>query len=229
MSTSDDAYARLRAQTASTTRSATREEAVRRGPERARRLALRLLDDGLARLPPGRPRWDCEAGCAMCCHLRVAATAAEVFGLLDYLARTLDGDQLDALRQRVEATAGRVHGLQPGQRLTTNIACPVLVDGCCSGYAGRPLNCRAYHSLDVDACRASFDRPEDMALGHLQDAAVARVNEGVQRGFIDALGETGLDGTQYELATALAEAIADPGRRAEFLAGRVAFVQAIRL
>lgn len=229
MSASDDAYARLRAQTASATRTATLAEVRGRGPERARRLALRLLDEGLARLPPARPSWDCRAGCAMCCHLRVAATAAEVFGLVDYLARTLPAERVDALRERISATAAQVHALQPGARLTTNLACPVLVDGRCSGYAGRPLNCRAYHSLDVEACRASFEHPEDMSLGHPQDAAVARVNEGVQRGFIDALADAGLDDTQYELATALAEAFEHPERREAFLAGGIAFTTALRL
>lgn len=229
MNPPNDSLALLRAQVAQRTREKTLVEARGRGPDRARRLALRLLDEELARLPPRPHAPACAAGCAMCCHLRVAATPAEVFGLLDYLVKSLSAAGWQEMRGRIAATAQEVHALAPGALLVTNIACPVLEAGRCAGYAGRPLNCRAYHSLDLQACERSFARPEDLALGHPQDAAVARVNEGVQRGFIDAQAGARLDAAQYELATALAEAVDDPAARQRFERGEGAFRRALRL
>ena len=199
-----------------------------RGPERARRQVLRGLQQALDRLPPG-PKPACAAGCALCCHLRVAVTPVEVFGLLDHLRANATSDAFEALSVRVAQAAAQVHALAPAQRLATNIACPVLVDGRCGGYSARPFNCRAYHSLDLAACEASFARPEDSSLGHPQDAAVARVHEGTQAGFLQALRGAGLDAAQYELATALAEAMADPAARRRFEAGGQAFLKAVRL
>ncbi|MCG6118407.1 MAG: YkgJ family cysteine cluster protein [Aquimonas sp.] len=219
----------LRAQAQSSAdESSSRELLAGRGPERARRQVLRSLQQALDRLPPG-PKPACAAGCALCCHLRVAVTPVEVFGLLDHLRANATPEGFAALAARVEQTAARVHALQPAQRLATNIPCPVLVDGRCSGYSGRPLNCRAYHSLDLAACETSFARPEDASLGHPQDAAVARVHEGTQAGFLQALRGAGLDAAQYELATALAEALVDPAARRRFEAGGQAFLKAVRL
>lgn len=229
MNPPNDSLAQLRAQVAQRIRDKTATEARARGPDRARRLALRLLDEELARLPPRPHAPACAAGCAMCCHLRVAATPVEVFGLLDYLVKSQSAAGWQAMRGRIAATARDVHALAPRALLVTNLPCPVLEEGRCAGYAGRPLNCRAYHSLDVAACERSFARPDDLSLGHPQDAAVARVNEGLQRGFIDAQAGAGLDAAQYELATALEEAIDDPGARQRFANGERAFLRALRL
>lgn len=229
MNPPNDSLARLRAQVAHRTQEKTLAEARGRGPDRARRLALRLLDDELGRLPPRPHAPACAEGCAMCCHLRVAATPAEVFGLLDYLVKKLSAAQWQAMRERIEGTAATLHALPADSLLVSNIPCPVLEEGRCAGYAGRPLNCRAYHSLDLSACERSFARPGDMSLGHPQDAAVARVNEGLQRGFIDAQAGAGFDAAQYELVTALAEALADPGARGRFDGGARAFQRALRL
>jgi hypothetical protein len=188
-----------------------------------------LLDEELARLPPRPHAPACAAGCAMCCHLRVAVTPLEVFGLLDYLLKSLSAHDWQSMRGRIADTAREVHALPHQALLVTNIPCPVLEDGRCAGYAGRPLNCRAYHSLDLAACERSFAQPDDLTLGHPQDAAVARVNEGVQRGFLDAQSSAGLDAEQYELATALAEAIDDPGARPRLNRGERAFRKALRL
>lgn len=205
---------------------ATRETVHDKDPDQARRRALRLLDEQLGRIPrEDRSPVACRAGCNFCCHLRVMATPPEVFGLLDYLQATLAADAFEAFRQRVEAAAERVGSLAPEQLLATNIACPVLVDGFCSGYAARPFNCRSYHSLDRDACEASFNDPGNQALQHPQFTAVARVHEGVQAGFIAGLKESGYDARQYELVTALHEALEDPASRERFENGEKTFLR----
>ena len=198
--------------------------AGRRGPEHARRSALRRLDAELARVPAsGRGPVACAAGCDLCCHLRVAATPAEVFGLLDYLRSAFDGDWFASFRARVAEAGARLAGLTRAEVLATNLPCPVLVDGRCAGYAARPLNCRAYHSLDRDACQRSFDNPGDPALGHPQYGAVARVHEGVQAGFAAGVRAAGFDASEVELVTALAEALDDEEAAGRFGRGERAF------
>jgi hypothetical protein len=214
----------LRIEVRERSRRGSREAAARQGPEAARRDVLRLLDEQLRRLPAAeRSPVACRAGCSMCCHLRVMATPAEVYGLLDYLAGTLSPQAFAEFRERVAAARARIMALPAAEVLTTNLACPLLVDGHCSGYAARPLNCRSYHSLDLAACQRAFERPTDTSLGHPQYAAVARVHEGLQGGFIEGQAESGYDSAQHELVTALDEALSDPEARSRFLAGKQAF------
>ena len=198
--------------------------ASRRGPEQARRSVLRRLDAELGRVPASdRGPVACAAGCDLCCHLRVMTTPVEVFGLLDYLRSAFDASWFDGFRARVAAAASRLAGLTRSEVLATNLPCPVLVDGRCAGYAARPLNCRAYHSLARDACERSFDAPGDSSLGHPQYASVARVHEGVQAGFVSGLRGAGFDASEVELVTALAEALDDEDCAARFDRGERAF------
>lgn len=144
------------------------------------------------------------------------ATPAEVFGVLDFLKAQLDAAAFAEFKDRVMNSARRLDGVPREKVLATNLPCPVLVDGRCSAYAARPFNCRAYHSLDRDACQQSFDDPDNPALKHPQYGAVARVHEGAQAGHIAGLADAGYDHTQYELVTALAEALDDPEARKRF-------------
>lgn len=209
-------------------------EAVPRGMERGdvealRRRTLKVLDAKLVEVPrKSRARIACARGCAMCCHLRVMATPAEVLGLVAYIQGSLAEDAFAALAARISAAAARIRGLPRERVLTTNIPCPLLVDDACSMYPARPLNCRAYHSLDVEACRDSFRHPQDLSLTHPQSALFSRVNEGVQQGFIEAMRGVGLDSSQYELVTALDEALHDPDTGLRFQRGETVFLQALR-
>lgn len=197
--------------------------------ENSRRIVLRVLDGELRRLPPAdRGPVACTAGCDMCCHLRVMATPVEVFGLLEYLERTLDAVRFAALAARARRARETLDGLPPARLLTTNLACPALEEGRCLGYPARPFNCRSYHSLDRDACQQAFDDPEH-APGHPELAPVARVHAGVQGGFMAALGEAGFDATQVELASAMAEALDDPDARERFRRGGKAFLRTVRV
>lgn len=197
--------------------------------ETLRRRTLKVLDAQLVEVPrQSRARVACARGCAMCCHLRVMATPAEVLGLAAYIRGLLPEDELASLATRISAAAARIRGLPRDRVLTTNIPCPLLVDNACSMYPARPLNCRAYHSLDVQACRISFEHPGDLSLTHPQSALVSRINEGVQQGFIEAMCGVAVDTSQYELVTALDEALHDPGTGLRFERGDTVFLQALR-
>lgn len=194
------------------------------------RKVQRVLDAQLALTPrASRSQVACAKGCAMCCHLRVMATPAEVFALVGYMRRQLDQDAFEMRAARIASVAAQVHGLPRERLLLTNIACPLLVDGACSMYPARPFNCRAYHSLDYDACLASFEHPADTSLSHPQSALQARVHEGVQQGFLDVLRKVNVDSSQYELVTALDEALQDPQAEQRFARGDAVFRRALRL
>ena len=206
------------------------ERGLKRSPEAALRAVQRSLESTLAALPRAdRGPVACRAGCDFCCHLRVMATPPEVFALLDYLQRTTDAEAFEALADRVRASDRTLRKLPTERLLTVNLPCPVLVEGRCSGYAGRPLNCRAYHSLSVDACRESFEDPEDLSRGHPQLAPLARAHGGVQAGLIAALDRDGYDARQYELVSALAEALDDPEARTRLARAERVFHRALTI
>jgi Fe-S-cluster containining protein len=172
----------------------------------------------------------CTRGCAMCCHLRVAAMPVEVLGVAQYLRRQLDADALAARIERIRETAREVSALPRERLLSVNIPCPLLeADGACGIYPARPLNCRAYHSLDVDACRASFEDPGNLSAPHPQSGWISAVNGGAQEGLREGLRTMGADTTQYELVTALVEALDDPECGARHASGEATFRNAIRL
>ncbi len=216
-------YPAIRIRVAETSLSQT-SDALRQGPARALRQTQRLVDDELKRLPAAeRGPVACRAGCDFCCHLRVMATPIEVFTLLDFIQRTFSEEDFVALADRIVHTDRKLRKLPDKKVLTTNLPCPVLVDGRCSAYAARPLNCRSYHSLSREACEDSFNHPRDLERGHPELTAVAKVHEGAQAGFQAAFERAGFDQRQYELVTALAEALDDEHARARFERGEHAF------
>lgn len=208
------------------------QDAARRGDhDGARRKAQSQLDIRLATAPrASHEAVACARGCAMCCHLRVAAMPAEVFGVLAYLRRQLTAAALTATAARIRDTAQRLHALRREALLTVNVACPLLDSaGACTAYPARPFNCRAYHSLDVRACEESFEDPSNLALGHPQSALLGAIHAGAQEGLRDSLRAGGADITQYELVTALAEVLDDPDCERRHAAGESPFRRAIRL
>lgn len=221
-------YQSLRREITDQTRQVVRKVFARRGPDGALRQVHRELAQQLERLPrEDRSPVACEAGCDFCCHLRVMATPVEVFAVLDYAEQTLDAKAHEAFLARLGSAEDKLRALPEDSILLTNIACPLLVDGCCSIYPARPLNCRSYHSVSRQACEVSFNNPHDLSLGHPQYTAVAKVNEGLQSGFIRGFADQGLDKRQYELVTALAEAVADPQCRERYQRGEQAFLKAL--
>jgi Fe-S-cluster containining protein len=210
---------------------AIRPELQKRDAEGARRKAQARLEielTAVARASAHVPA--CARGCAMCCHLRVAAMPVEVLGVARYLRRQLPPEALELRVARIREAAAAVSALPSGQLLAVNIACPLLdADGACSVYPARPLNCRAYHSLDVAACRESFEDPGNLSLQHPQSGWISAVNGGAQEALRDGLRAAGTDAAQYEFATALDEAFDDPDCERRHERGETVFRRAVRL
>lgn len=166
----------------------------------------------------------------MCCHLRVAAMPVEVIGVVQYLRGQLPAQALSACVDRIRNAASRVAALPRERLLSVNIPCPMLEeDGACGIYPARPLNCRAYHSLDVEACRDAFEHPADLSATHPQSEWIAAINGGAQEGLREGLRAIGIDTTQYEFVTALAEAFEDADCARRHDAGEPVFGSAVRL
>lgn len=209
----------------------TRPAVAKRDAEGARRKTQARLEIELQ--APARASTHvlaCARGCAMCCHLRVAAMPVEVLGVVQYLRGRLSPDALATRVDLVRDTAERISALPRGQLLSTNIPCPMLdADGACGIYPARPLNCRAYHSLDIEACRDAFGNPGNLSATHPQSGWISAINGGAQEGLRQGLSEMGRDTTQYEFVTALAEAFDDPECAARHDAGQPVFRNAVRL
>ena len=190
---------------------------LRTGPDRSLRQVQRVIESEIRRLPRDeRGPLACAAGCDFCCHLRVMVNPVEVFALIDFLHEALSREDWEDFCASVAQANQQLRALPADQVLTTNIPCPVLESGRCRGYSARPLNCRSYHSLSREACEASFNDPGNLDLGHPQLTALAQVHAGGQGGFVAALNEAGFDSRQYELVSALAEALDDPEARNRF-------------
>ena len=196
-----------------------------KNPERARRVVQRRTDEMFAMARRAGSPIACAAGCAMCCYLRVVASPTEVFGLLDYLQKSLSSDGWTAFVARVDAAAQSRRGMTHAEQVATNLACPVLVGARCSGYAARPLRCRTYHSLDVASCQYMYDHPEDDKPGPI-DQRLKNTTDALRDGFQVGLIASGLDNRVYELAGALHEAISDPLARERHLRGEQTFLTA---
>ena len=169
-------------------------------------------------------RVDCKAGCGACCHLaKVDARAHEIFALADWINRNFTPAERAAVLERARAHAAAVAPLTLDQHLRTVRACPLLRDMRCSAHAARPGVCRIGHSTDVRICERAFHDPDDLKAkggSHAESKlAMTIASDGTSFAFIEA----GLDKTAYDLGSALAEALGDPGALDRWLAGGRAF------
>lgn len=109
-----------------------------------------------AGVPGESAAWACQQGCAHCCRHPVGITAVEAVELCTAIL------ELPELRRqhvvdRIEAAAESTQGL--GWSELSGIACPLLEDERCLIYDRRPVPCRAFGSVDADACREPRRHP----------------------------------------------------------------------
>ena len=121
--------------------------------------ALIALGDADAAV--GDSRTACSRGCSYCCHMRVVVTAPEVLRIAAFVEETFSVEERAALARRVAATDEQTRGLSDEAWGRARLPCPLLVGDECSVYSVRPLDCRAYNSRSVAACRDAFESYAD--------------------------------------------------------------------
>jgi len=157
----------------------------------------------------------CKKGCFHCCSQMVVISAAEAFAVAAEVRRK---PGMPAAVTRVAQEAG---GLTLEQRLGSDIFCPLLTDAICSIYPARPLGCRGFGSMNLDACLAAFTRGETPDIPTPTDAV--SVLYACRMMLIAAQRLLGLDDGTYEMNSAVAAALTADDTEARWLAGEKVF------
>ncbi|MGE0626259.1 MAG: YkgJ family cysteine cluster protein [Hyphomicrobiaceae bacterium] len=194
------------------------------GASKATKVAAELVDQTVGRMPQAAG-FACRAGCSFCCHSAVAVSAPEAFGIARMLT---EQDPPTAMLSRDQAVA-RSHALRPASLQATlerQGPCAYLVDDRCSVHSARPISCRQYVSLSVEACEAAFNQ-QGQGFPYVNGAAnVGNVSRSMLLGAARSLE---LDANIYELASAVAVALETPDAERRWLAGEDVLAGALRL
>src|SRR5258708_31174491 len=197
--------ARIVAETLASARGRDDVIAAMRGAVQIASLAVRNVRDEHARKRLPIADAACRRGCAHCCKLHVSISAPEAIVLAAFLCDTMPPQELYALKERVRRFAAEVRTLDQAARVRAKLDCPLLSDGACTAYPVRPLVCAGASSLDASACERALDDP---ASSIPIEPIVHGAMRAVQLGLATAIAARGLDVGRYELAAALAVAIA---------------------
>ncbi|HXF52774.1 MAG TPA: YkgJ family cysteine cluster protein [Hyphomicrobiaceae bacterium] len=187
------------------------------GASAAAEIATRLADKAIEAVV-ARNEIACRRGCAFCCHFAVAASPPEVFRLARALReRAREGSTaVTTVIERAQAT--RDLALEEITRAC--LPCAMLAGSECSAYEARPITCRQFLSRSAEACERNL-RGEPIEIPTLKGA----INAGVlcRNLLLAAARSAGLSDDCYELAGALAIALADPGAERRWLSGATVF------
>ena len=166
----------------------------------------------------------CQAGCFSCCHQLVVVEPGEVILLALHLTHARNPEDLAALKAR----AARVAAIPAthADRLKTSTPCPLLEDGRCGVYAGRPGVCRQTFSASRLNCIDALAAGDAGTKGPEPWFAPAGIYAALLQTGLDhvLIAEWGVNTDKVELAKALNIALADPaGTAAAWLAGQDPF------
>lgn len=147
------------------------------------------IDTRVGHIRATHPDWPCAKGCDSCCRqlARLPQLTASEWALLRPAIAALPADQLEAIRQKMQATGAQDAG---------PVICPLLdeTSGACPVYAQRPIACRTYgfyvergiglYCVDI---KAGVDRGElaDVVWGN-QNAIGRALNDAGEMRALDA-------------------------------------------
>jgi len=165
----------------------------------------------------------CKKGCSYCCHFRVDVSANEVFAISDYMKSKLSDEDFDRHLEKAKENKKKMAMLSQSKRIVTNVACPLLVDNACSIYEMRPAMCRKIHSTNVDACKHSYENPEDSNIENAEHPVLAAITMTMLTAARDGFISHKLDDTVYDLSEVLIFALEDDKYQKRWLNGKKAF------
>jgi len=153
----------------------------------------------------------CKAGCSYCCHIKVDARAHEIIFLLEHIQRVLSGKQIEALIRRCEEHRNRVLPQTLEEQMCTNHPCPMLYEGKCQVYQGRPFSCRNYHAQKVAPCIYAYENPSDLLIENSTEHEALKLS-GAAAWIATSMAyaELGYDDRTYDLGLALYEGLTNP-------------------
>jgi len=183
-----------------------------------------LIDLGEADSASGDSRTACSKGCSYCCHMRAVVTAPEVLRIAAFIEETFSVEERAALARRVAATDEQARGMSDEAWGAARVPCPLLLANECSVYSVRPLDCRAYNSRSVAACRDAFESYANWDVP--VDAEHQSFYKSIQAGLLQALARSRRPASLLELTTALRILLEDPNAAARWSAGENVFAAA---
>ncbi|HEY0137448.1 MAG TPA: hypothetical protein VGB85_25365 [Nannocystis sp.] len=169
-----------------------------------------------------RLRLACGARCNHCCTAPVSAIGPEVALIAAYIRAKFTAEQRASLAARIAARLAVRNDAANGPQM-----CPLNVDGKCSVYAMRPLNCRKWHSFDESACRKAFLHDDRTVL--IPRAGVRADASGLLwQSAVAAFSAVGLKIAELDFIPALEVALADERVAARYAAGEPVFADVER-
>ena len=165
----------------------------------------------------------CHDGCSQCCCIPVEARAQELLLLAEHIRQHYSEAAFDALIERLRTHVSIVTRLTTQQQLTTNMICPLLLDGRCSAYEARPLACRRHHSLDIAVCRKVFEDPSDITTDTPKNQELFSAWTKMATAVITIFAEAEYDPVAYELGSGLLEALTNSAAGRRFQQKKKAF------
>jgi Fe-S-cluster containining protein len=183
-----------------------------------------LIDLGESAAASGDGRIACSKGCNYCCHMRVVVTAPEVLRIAAFVKEAFSVEDRAALARRVAETDDQARGMGDEEWGWARLPCPLLVAGECSVYSVRPLDCRAYNSCSVAACRHAFESYADWDVP--VDAEHQSYYKSLQAGLLQALAGSGRPASLLELTAALRLILEEPDAIGRWCAGENVFAAA---
>jgi hypothetical protein len=179
----------------------------------AAEIAQQVFEASLRRHPP-RARIACAKGCAHCCRSNFVGASIPEIVLQARRIREAWPDPAGELRQRIDAAAFRTPDHGEASRV---VPCPVLGgDGACGAYDARPLACRGYVSVAVEACIRMLSDPK-VEIPSTRPHVFFRTR--CTTALWAALKANGLPYASYHLHQALGVAVAAGDAEARWLAG----------
>lgn len=152
----------------------------------------------------------CHAGCPGCCHSLISVTPLETFVIAAWLREKMSTSEVAVIRQRAEETADKSKTMNNAEYAKSMLWCPLLDSQLmCSIYPARPLGCRAWNSLSLEACHdCYFANHPDKTIS--LDDYTYEIGQGVRSGLRSGMESIGLDGSSYELNSVLIVALDRP-------------------
>lgn len=160
-------------------------------------------------------------------------TAPEVIYAAKFLHDNLTDKEVLRLRDLVAARARQGDGLDNHQRMDERLACAFLMNGICTIYPVRPLQCRGGFSEDADYCRSLLENREEtqsaLETGDIEGKYLLlpkMLYDSAQVGMAGALSKDGLNNQPLDLNAAMAIALGDRNIAEKWLRGWPVFESA---